>query len=163
MFKKIVIGEVLKPQGIRGEVKIKPLIDDVSDLKSVKKVFIGDTEYKILSARADAQAAYLALSGVADRNAAEFLRGKEVLADRADLPALEEGRYYIVDILGCVVVTEKGKRLGEIADILPAHTDIYVDKEYMFPAAEGVLLDVDVEKKIVTVSEKRIGEVLVEQ
>ena len=47
MFKKIVIGEVLKPQGIRGEVKIKPLIDDVSDLKSVKKVFIGDTEYKI--------------------------------------------------------------------------------------------------------------------
>ena len=167
MFKKIVIGEVLKPQGIRGEVKIKPLIDDVSDLKSVKKVFIGDTEYKILSARADAQAAYLALSGVADRNAAEFLRGKEVLADRADLPALEEGRYYIVDILGCVVVTEKGKRLGEIADILPAHTDIYVmregDKEYMFPAAEGVLLDVDVEKKTVTVSEKRIGEVLVEQ
>ena len=149
MFKKIVIGEVLKPQGIRGEVKIKPLIDDVSDLKSVKKVFIGDTEYKI------------------DRNAAEFLRGKEVLADRADLPALEEGRYYIVDILGCAVVTEKGKRLGEIADILPAHTDIYVmregDKEYMFPAAEGVLLDVDVEKKIVTVSEKRIGEVLVEQ
>ena len=65
------------------------------------------------------------------------------------------------------MVTEKGKRLGEIADILPAHTDIYVmregDKEYMFPAAEGVLLDVDVEKKIVTVSEKRIGEVLVEQ
>ena len=70
MFKKIVIGEVLKPQGIRGEVKIKPLIDDVSDLKSVKKVFIGDTEYKILSARADSQAAYLALSGVADRDAA---------------------------------------------------------------------------------------------
>lgn len=167
MFKKIVIGEVLKPQGIRGEVKIKPLIDDVSDLKSVKKVFIGDTEYKILSARADSQAAYLALSGVADRNAAEFLRGKEVLADRADLPALEEGRYYIVDIIGCAVVTENGKRLGEIADILPAHTDIYVmregDKEYMFPAAEGVLLDVDVEKKIITVSEKRIGEVLVEQ
>ena len=129
MFKKIIIGEVLKPQGIRGEVKIKPLVDDVSDLKSVKKVFIGDAEYKILSARADAQAAYLALSGVADRNAAELLRGKEVLADRADLPALEEGRYYIVDILGCTVVTEKGKRLGEIADILPAHTDIYVLKE----------------------------------
>lgn len=167
MQDKIVIGEVLKPQGIRGEVKVKPLVDDVSDLKTVKRVFIGDTEYKILSARADAQAAYLALSGVADRNAAELLRGKEVLADRADLPALEEGRYYIVDILGCAVVTENGIRLGEIADILPAHTDIYVlkegDKEFMFPAAEGVILSVDTEKKTVTVSEKRIGEVLVEQ
>lgn len=167
MQDKIVIGEVLKPQGIRGEVKVKPLVDDVSDLKTVKRVFIGDTEYKVLSARVDAQAAYLALSGVADRNAAELLRGKEVLADRADLPALEEGRYYIVDILGCAVVTENGTRLGEIADILPAHTDIYVlkegDKEFMFPAAEGVILSVDTEKKTVTVSEKRIGEVLVEQ
>ena len=167
MFKKIVIGEVLKPQGIRGEVKIKPLIDDVSDLKSVKKVFIGDTEYKILSARADSQAAYLALSGVADRNAAEFLRGKEVLADRADLPALEEGRYYIVDIIGCDAVTESGERIGEITDVLPAHTDIYVlkngEKEYMFPAADGVVLGADIEKKTVTVNKKRLSEVIVEQ
>ena len=163
----IVIGEVLKPQGIRGEVKVRPLLDDIADMRRFRRLFIGGAEYKVLSCRTDAQAAYLALSGVADRNAAELLRGQEVLADRAELPALEEGRYYIVDILGCAVVTEKGVRLGEIADILPAHTDIYVlkegDKEFMFPAAEGVLLDVDVEKKIVTVSEKRIGEVLVEQ
>ena len=73
----------------------------------------------------------------------------------------------MVDILGCAVVTENGTRLGEIADILPAHTDIYVlkegDKEFMFPVAEGVILSVDTEKKTVTVSEKRIGEVLVEQ
>ena len=167
MFKKIVIGEVLKPQGIRGEVKIKPLLDDISDLKAVKKVDIGGAEYKVLSARTDSSAAYFALSGVADRNAAELLRGKEVLADRADLPPLDEGRYYIVDVLGCAVVTEQGRRLGEVADILPAHTDIYVlkegDKEYMFPAADGVILNVDVEKKTVIVSEKRIGEVLVEQ
>ena len=163
----IVIGEVLKPQGVRGEIKVKPLLDDAADMRSFKKVYIGGKEYKVLSCRTDAQAAYLALSGIADRDAAELLRGKEIEALRADAPALEEGRYYIVDIIGCAVVTEKGKRLGEIADILPAHTDIYVmregDKEYMFPAAEGVLLDVDVEKKIVTVSEKRIGEVLVEQ
>lgn len=166
MLKKIVIGEVLKPQGIRGEVKIKPLLDDVADLKGIRTVAIGGAEYKVLSARADVQAAYLMLAGVADRNAAELLRGKEVLADRADLPALEEGRYYIVDVIGCEVVTEKGRRLGEIADILPAHTDVYVlkdgEKESMFPAAEGVIVHVDVEKKRIVVSEKRIGEVLVQ-
>lgn len=166
MLKKIVIGEVLKPQGIRGEVKIKPLLDDVSGFRSVKNVQIGGTEYKVLSARADAQAAYLALSGVADRNAAELLRGKEILADRAELPALEEGRYYIVDVIGCEVVTETGKRLGEIADILPAHTDVYVlrngEKESLFPAAEGVIEHVDVENKRIVVNEKRIGEVLVQ-
>lgn len=163
----IVIGEVLKPQGIRGEVKVKPLLDDAADMRHFKRVYIAGKEYKVLSCRTDAQAAYLALSGIADRDAAELLRGKEVEALRADAPALEEGRYYIVDIVGCAVVTEKGERLGEIADVLPAHTDIFVmkqgDKEYMFPAAEGVILGADTEKKTVTVSEKRIGEVLVEQ
>ena len=167
MTDTIVIGEILKPQGIRGELKVKPLLDDIADIKSFKRVFIGGREYKVLSARTDSAAAYLALSGIADRNAAELFRGKDVEALRSDAPPLEEGRYYIVDIVGCAVVTESGERLGEIADVLPAHTDIYVmkrgEKEFMFPAAEGVVLGADIDKKIVTVSGKRIGEVLVEQ
>ena len=167
MTDTIVIGEILKPQGIRGELKVKPLLDDIADIKSFKRVFIGGREYKVLSARTGSAAAYLALSGIADRNAAELFRGKEVEALRSDAPPLEEGRYYIVDIVGCAVVTESGERLGEIADVLPAHTDIYVmkrgEKEFMFPAAEGVVLGADIDKKTVTVSGKRIGEVLVEQ
>ncbi len=167
MTDTIVIGEILKPQGIRGELKVKPLLDDIADIKSFKRVFIGGREYKVLSVRTDSAAAYLALSGIADRNAAELFRGKEVEALRSDAPPLEEGRYYIVDIVGCAVVTESGERLGEIADVLPAHTDIYVmkrgEKEFMFPAAEGVVLGADIDKKTVTVSGKRIGEVLVEQ
>lgn len=163
----IVIGEILKPQGIRGEVKVRPLLDDPADICSVKRVFIGGQEHKVLAARAGGGFAFLALSGVADRNAAELLRGKEISALRSEVPAPGEGRYYIVDVIGCEVVTESGRRLGEIADILPAHTDVYVlkegEKEYMFPAAEGVIVDVDTEGGRVTVSEKRIGEVLVEQ
>ena len=167
MQDKIVIGQILKPQGIRGELKIKPLLDDVALVKKFKKVFVGGTESKVLSARFDASAAYLALSGVADRNAAELLRGKEVEVLRADAPALEEGRYYIVDVIGCSVIADTGERLGEITDILSAHTDIYVmqegDKEFMFPAADGVIADVDVENKIVTVNKVRLMQVLVEQ
>ena len=91
----------------------------------------------------------------------------EVLAARQDLPALEEGRYYIVDIVGCTVCSEEGEELGVIADVLPAHTDVYVlrsgDKEYMFPAADGVVTEVDVEGGRITVSKKRLGEVMVEQ
>ena len=163
----IVIAEVLKPQGIRGELKVRPLLDAPADIRRFKKVYIGGKEYKVLSARTDAQAAYLALAGVADRNAAELLRGAEVEGLRADAPALAEGRYYIVDLIGCAVVTEHGKRLGEIADIRPAHTDIFVlkegDKEYMFPAAEGVILDVDVENRKVVLSAARFAQVAVEQ
>ena len=75
MPETIVIGEILNPHGVRGEVKVKPLLDDAADMRHFKKVYIGGKEYKVLSCRADAQAAYLALSGVADRDAAELLRG----------------------------------------------------------------------------------------
>lgn len=167
MREKLVIGEVLKPQGIRGELKIKPLLDDAADIKNFRTVFLGGKEYRVLSARAGGGFAYLTLAGVADRNAAELLRGKEVEALREEAPAPEEGRYYIVDLVGCEVVTETGARLGEIADVLPAHTDIFVlagkEKEYMFPAAEGVIAAVDVENKKITVNEKRFYEVAAEQ
>ena len=167
MSDTLVVGEILKPQGIRGEIKVKPLLDDAQDLARFRKVIIGGAEYKVLSCRVDAAAAYLTLGGVADRDAAERLRGKEICADRADAPALEEGRYYIVDIVGCEVVTESGKRLGVIADVLPAHTDIFVLREQgrdtLFPVAEGVLAQVDVRAKKIVVNEARYLEVAVEQ
>ena len=163
----VVIGEILKPQGIRGEIKVKVLLDDAEDMRAFRKVLIGGREYKVLSCRTDASAAYLSLSGVADRDAAELLRGKEVEALRADAPALEEGRYYIVDIIGCEVVADTGESLGQIADVLPAHTDIYVlkngKKEGMFPAADGVISDVDTVNKKLTVNKKRFFEVFAEQ
>ena len=108
---------------------------------------MGGKEYRVLAARAGGGFAYLTLAGVADRNAAELLRGKEVEALREEAPAPEEGRYYIVDLVGCEVVTETGARLGEI----------------VFPAAEGVIAAVDVENKIITVNEKRFYEVAAEQ
>ena len=76
MQQTIVIGQVLKPQGVRGEVKVKPLLDDAADIKHIPRVTIAGKEYKVLSARCDASFAYLGLAGVADRDAAELLRGK---------------------------------------------------------------------------------------
>ena len=83
----IIIGEVLKPQGVRGEIKIKPYIDDFADIRNFKTLFIAGKEYKVLACRTDPSAAYLALSGIADRDAAELLRGKEVEALRSEAPA----------------------------------------------------------------------------
>ena len=161
----IVIGEILKPQGIRGEVKVKPLLDDAADMRHFKKVYIAGKEYKVLSCRTDAQAAYLALSGIADRDAAELLRGKEVEALRADAPALEEGRYYIADLLGCRIVTEEGTVLGTLTDVRQAATDIYTlndgDREVLFPVADGVVTAVDVASGTITVDKKRFFEVAV--
>lgn len=163
----IVIGEVLKPQGVRGEIKIKPYVDDISDIKRVEKLYISGKEYKVIACRVDYSAAYLVLFGIADRDAAELLRGAKVEAMRSDFPEPDEGRYYIVDIIGCTVVSENGETLGEICDVISAHTDIFAincaDGEYLFPVADGVLKNVDIRNKRITVNGERIRQVWIKQ
>jgi 16S rRNA processing protein RimM len=154
---------VLKPQGIRGEVKVKLLCDSAEDLASTPRVFIGGTEYKILNVRPVGDCAFLALKGIADRNAAELLRGKEVVALRSDLPQLPDDRFYIVDIIGCEVFDDTDKRLGTICEITPARTDIYVidtgEKKIPFAGIEGVIKTIDIQNKKMIVDSKKFGEV----
>jgi 16S rRNA processing protein RimM len=163
MEKTLNVAQVLKPQGIRGEVKVKVLCDSAEDLLSFPRVFIGGTEYKVLNVRPQGDCAYLTLKGVADRNAAELLRGKDILVLREDAPALPENRFYIVDVIGCEVFTESGERLGTICEITPARTDIYtIDtgaRQVPFAAIDGVILSVDTENKKIVVDGKKFAEV----
>ena len=163
MEKTLTVATVLKPQGIRGEIKVKALTDTAEDLASFRRVFIDGCEYKVMSVRPAGDCVYLTLRGIADRNAAELLRGKDVIVLREDAPALPENTYYLVDVLGCELVTEKGKSLGTISETTPAKTDIYVvegnGKKITFVAAEGVISDIDVEAKRVIVNKKRFDEV----
>ncbi len=161
----LVIGKILKPQGIRGEVKVFPYTDGAEDICKLKRVFIDGAEYKILNARAGDGMAYLSLRGVPDRNAAELLRDKELTLPREEAPEPEEGSYYVADLLGSEIVTDTGKTLGTLKEIRQAATDIYTLEtptgEVLFPAADGVVLSVDVKNKKITVSERRFGEVAV--
>lgn len=165
MSERLVIATVLKPQGIRGEVKVKAMTDTAEDLKAFKNVIIDGVAYSVLSVRAQGEFAYLGLKGIADRNAAELLRGKAIEGERCEAPALPEGRYYIVDLLGCRVVNERGETIGEVISVTPARTDIYTlsdgAREISFPAADGVITEVDIENKTITVNNRRFKEVSV--
>ena len=165
MVEKLIVGQVLKPQGIRGEIKIKPFTDSAEDFKAFKRVFLDGEEYRVLGVRTGGDAVYLALRGVPDRNAAELLRGKEVTIPRGEAPVLEEGIYYIADLLGSEIYTDGGEFLGILKDIRQLNSDIYTiekdGKEILFPAVQGVVLEVDIENKKITVDGKRFSEVAV--
>ncbi len=159
------VGTVLKPQGIRGEIKVKPFTDSPETFKEFARLYVGAEEYKVLSVRTDGEFVYLGLRGVPDRNAAELLRDKELFIPREEAPEPEEGSYYIADLLGSEIVTEEGKLLGTLKEITPAACDIYTletgGKEILFPAAKGVIIEVDVARKRIKVSKKRYDEVAV--
>ncbi len=151
-MERLVIGEVLKPQGIRGELKIKTYTDFPENVKEFKTVYIDDQPYKILSFRADGKgAAYLGLRGIPDRNAAELFRGKKIEGDREDAPELDEGTYYIVDMIGLSCETEEGESLGTLVEITSLSSDIYTiekaGKKILFPAVNGVVKKVDIPNK----------------
>ena len=163
---RLEIGEVLKPQGIRGEVKIRTFTDENVPVSRLKRLFIGGEEYKGLSFRdGEAGFAYLGLRGVPDRNAAELLRGKKIEADREDVPPLEEGTYFIADLLGCEVHTEEGEFLGVLTDVTSLSSDIYTvkngEKELRFPAVRGVIKSVDTQNKKIVADGKILEEICV--
>ena len=165
MTDTLTVGVVLKPQGIRGELKVKPYTDTAEDFAAFRRVFLDGEEYMVLSVRTGGGAVFLGLRGVADRNAAELLRGKEVVIPRSEAPEPEEGRYYVADLLGCDIVTEGGKVLGKLKDVRQASTDVYTlfdgSRDILFPVADGVVVAVDVENGTITVNEKRFYEVAV--
>lgn len=165
-MEKLIIGEVLKPQGIRGELKIKTFTDYPEQVKAYKTLYIDGTPYKILSFRVGGDGfAYVGLRGIVDRNAAELYRGKKIEGDRDDAPALNEGQYYIVDIIGLSCETEDGEVLGVVTDITTLATDVYTiekaGKKVLFPAVKGVVKKVDIEQKKLIVDKAVFDEIAV--
>ena len=162
---KIEIGKVLKAQGIKGEVKLSCYLDDASMLKSVKQLYIGSKTYTVTHFRADGAFCYVLLEGVADRNAAETLRNWTVYADKENV-TVEEDRYFIDDLVGCVVTLDNGKSVGTVREILQnGAADVFVCEgekgEIMFPFLKDLILSVNIETKLILLDSKRFGEVAV--
>ena len=163
---RLVIAEVLKPQGIRGELKIKTFTDYPEDVKAFKTLYIDGVAYKILSFRVDGNgAAYVGLRGIPDRNAAELFRGKKLEGDREDAPPLEDGRHYIVDILGLNCETEEGEFLGVVKHIVNLSSDVYTlekdGKQILFPSVNGVIVKVDIENGKIVVNKEKFDQIAV--
>ena len=166
-MKRLVLAEVLKPQGIRGELKIKTFTDTPEIVKQFGTVYIDDTPYKILSFRVGNDgAAYVGLRGIPDRNTAELFRGKLLEGNREDGPDLEEGQFYIVDVIGLACETEEGEFLGNVVDIKNLSSDVYTiekaGKRILFPAVKGVIKRIDLENQKVIIVKSIFDEISVD-
>lgn len=150
---KLLVGVIVKPQGIRGEVKVKLFTDDFYSVSGLKEIFIDDVPYPVLKMRCDKDV-FMLFKGIADRNAAETLRGKQLYADKSKVRR-KKGRYFICDVLGCDLLLSDGTVMGKIVDITSARTDIYYvdtdDGRMLFPMIPALEAVFDVENKKITV------------
>ena len=164
LSKYILIGEVLRPQGIKGEVKVRPDTDDAERYLDLEQVFVKrekETEYTVMSvdsARVQADGVYLRLGGAEDRNAAEKQRGLFLYVDRKHAVQLGEDSNFICDLIGCEVYGDKGTYIGKVTDVLqPGANDVYVlatpQGEVLVPALKKVFPVTDVENRRITADE----------
>ena len=160
----IEIGAVAKPQGVRGELKLKLFADGFGSVSGIKKVKIKDAEYEVESFRPfGADEAILKLKGLDDRNAAELLRRETVWAYRSDI-RIPEGRFFVADVIGSTLFLDSGKEIGKIYDIVSGNVDYYYvttsEGNAVFPLLKQLCAVIDPENKRVTVSAKRFTAVL---
>jgi 16S rRNA processing protein RimM len=148
----VLIGEITAPFGVRGEVKVAPLLDDPAYLKRLPGVILqwdgGVTETRrVLSVRRHQDACVMTFEGITDRNGAERLRGARLFLRPDELPGLEADTYYEWQLVGLRVVTESGKDLGKIEKVhfYPAN-DVYETPVALIPAVGDIVIEVALDR-----------------
>ncbi len=155
------VGVISTTHGVRGEVKVYPTTDDVNRFKKLKKVVL-DTgrEYidlEISGVKFFKNLVILKFKGIDNINDIEKYKGKDLLVHREDAVALEENENYVADLIDLKVVTDDGKVLGYLTEVMETGAnDVYVvetedGQELLLPAIRDCILDVDLDEEVMTV------------
>lgn len=170
LSKYLLIGEVIKPQGVAGEVKVKPYTNDPERFKDLAAIYLEDEagfhEQKMRFVRVNDGMVYLFLGDAANMDDAQKQRGQKLYIDRADAVELDEDAAFICDLIGCVAFDEQGNKLGTLKDVLTdMPVDVYVfetDKgRMMMPALKSVIPSVDVINRKMVINAQKLLEVAV--
>ena len=155
------IGQIVNTFGIKGMVKVKPFTDDITRFDNLKKVYVESNktkkQYEIEEVKYHKDMVLIKFKGIDKVEDAELLRNSYLKVNRQDEPELEEGTYYIVDLMGLDVYSDEENLLGKVDDIFNnGSCDIYVvkdelGKQILLPSIKEVILDIDIENQKVTV------------
>lgn len=148
---EVLIGEVIKPHGVQGELKVYPITDNPKRFKKLKEVILIQNQVqhrlKVLDAKVQPDGVCLTLEGINTREEADKFRGWSVKIDRAEVPPLKEGWYYFE--LEGMQVYEGDTLLGTLTRVLQTGAnDVYLvmgsKGEICIPALKSVVKNVDV-------------------
>ena len=125
---KVVLGQIVAPHGVRGDLRIMPLTSNVKLFTDMDYLLLpDDRRLQIVKARPHKNIILVTVKEITSVEAAEALRGQKVSVYREDMPELPEGRYYVGDLIGLPVLDEEGNRIGTFKDVLPTGSkDVYV-------------------------------------
>lgn len=160
MREYLSVGLVLKPRGLKGEIKVKPLTDDERRYDSLQTIYLKDVDYRelhIVSRCYEKGFVFLKLKGFETIESVMPLRNQYLWIPRYMARKLPKDTFFITDLLGCRVETMTGESLGKITDVQETGSnDVYIVRggplgEVLIPALKKVVTLIDIPSKLVRV------------
>lgn len=157
----VSIGVISKAHGIKGEVSITPITDELQQYEELHEVYLNMKQkrrekHTIERGNVRNNKIVVKFFGIDDRDAASALKGAIVEKRGEDCKLLPRDEYYIFDLIGLKVYTVEGMYLGEIAEVLTlTANDVYIvrdgEKEFLIPAIKDVIKKIDLEKETILI------------
>lgn len=155
------VGVICNTHGVRGEVKVYPTTDDIKRFDDLKEVILDTGKehitLNVIGVKYFKNMAILKFKEFDNMDQVIPYKGMDLLVTRENAIPLEEGEYYIADIIGSEVITDEGNRLGKLIDVIQTGAnDVYVvkmenGKEVLLPSIDECILDRDIDNKVVKV------------
>lgn len=162
----LILGYVLRPHGVRGELRISVMTDYPERVAKLKQVYFSRSPenpsdakpYQVEAARLHQDYILLKLQGIDDRDQADRFREYAAMVDIGSAVPLEDDEYYLYQLIGLTVKTADGAEIGKITDVFETGAnDVYVVQnlrhgEILIPAHKETLVSIDVEAGIVVMN-----------
>lgn len=162
----LLVGKVWRAHGVQGEVKIIPETDDPERFEDLTVIYMGSTA--ATADRIDIESVRFQptkrgiiiiakLRDIDSREAAETIRSASVFARQQDLPPLEEGEFFLHDLIGLSAFTDGGDDVGTVDDVIegPGQAILVIAREgkgpAMVPAVDEFVDDIDLEKRRIVI------------
>lgn len=157
MIDFIKVGKIVNTHGIKGELKILPLTDDMTRFEDLEYVYVEKQKIEIEDVWYKKNFVMLKFKGFDNINDVLCFKGKYVYVDKENAIELPEDTYFIFQIIGLNVYLKNGKFLGEIKDVIQTGSnDVYVvkndNREYLIPAIKEVIKEINLDDKKVIIN-----------
>ncbi len=150
---RVCLGRVVGAKGLKGELRVRAYTERPRDLAAYGPVEdeTGGRSFALSVVSETEGGAVVRLKGVADRTAAEKLKGMALYVPRAALPPLPEGEYYQGDLIGLKAVDESGRGLGRVRAIRDHGAGAILEiEDGLWPAGAIVAVDLHAGKIVLT-------------
>lgn len=149
------IGQIINIHGVKGELKVYPLTDDLKRFRKLQKVFVEGVEKKVIWCKLQTDRVILKLETIETVEEALKYKNKYIEVPREEAVKLKENEYFIADLIGCIVKDENGFVFGTLDEVISTkNNDVYWVKgknEVLVPALKDIVVSIDIEGREVVI------------